>query len=94
MASQEAGLIGQGLRVQVVGGGCAGFSYELVFEEKPKPNDKVFELHGVTLYIDPFSYQYLEGTEVDYVVTDHGGGFKFKNPNVKTTCGCGSSFSS
>lgn len=90
--SAAEGLTGQGLRLRVVGGGCAGFSYDLYFEEKPNPNDKIFELHGVRLYVDPFSYQYLDGTEVDYVEGLQGSGFKFMNPNVKSTCGCGSSF--
>ncbi|MBI2896343.1 MAG: iron-sulfur cluster insertion protein ErpA [Deltaproteobacteria bacterium] len=90
--SEAEGLTGQGLRLRVVGGGCAGFSYDLYFEEKPAANDKVFELHGVRLYVDPFSYQYLDGTEVDYVEGLQGSGFKFMNPNVKSTCGCGSSF--
>ena len=97
--SAEEKLSGQGLRLRVVGGGCAGFSYDLYFEETPAPNDRIFEVHGIKLYVDPFSYQYLDGTEVDYVeILDaqgklQQGGFKFQNPNVKSTCGCGSSFS-
>jgi iron-sulfur cluster insertion protein len=91
--SEQEGLAGQGLRLRVVGGGCSGFSYDLYFEEAPAANDKIFELHGVKLYVDPFSYQYLDGTEVDYVEGLQGSGFKFMNPNVKSTCGCGSSFS-
>lgn len=81
------------LRLRVVGGGCAGFSYDLYFEDKPTDMDETFEDKGIKLYVDPLSYQYLEGTEIDYVEGLHGSGFKFGNPNVKSTCGCGSSFS-
>src|SRR5262249_26502576 len=86
-------LQGQGLRLKVIGGGCAGFSYDLYFEDKPTDGDEQFEDKGVKLYVDFISYQYLEGTEIDYVEGLHGSGFKFSNPNVKATCGCGSSFS-
>jgi len=80
------------LRVKVMGGGCAGFQYDLYFEEAPTDMDERFESHGVDLYVDPLSYQYLDGTEIDYVDGAHGSGFKFTNPNVTGTCGCGSSF--
>jgi iron-sulfur cluster insertion protein len=86
-------LLGQGLRLRVIGGGCAGFSYDLYFEDKPTDMDEQFEEKGVKLFIDPLSFQYLDGTEIDYVEGLHGAGFKFGNPNVKATCGCGSSFS-
>ena len=92
IADAEA-LHGQGLRLRVVGGGCSGFSYDLYFEDKPTDMDETFECNGVQLFVDPLSYQYLEGTEIDYVEGLHGSGFKFGNPNVKGTCGCGSSFS-
>ncbi len=92
IADAEA-LGGQGLRLRVVGGGCAGFSYDLYFEDKIGDMDEQFESNGVKLYIDPMSYQYLEGTEIDYVEGLHGAGFKFNNPNSKGSCGCGSSFS-
>jgi iron-sulfur cluster insertion protein len=92
IASAE-GLEGQGLRLRVVGGGCSGFSYDLYFEDKPTDMDETFESLGVQLYCDPLSYQYLDNTEIDYVEGLHGSGFKFNNPNVKGTCGCGSSFS-
>jgi len=92
IASAE-GLAGQGLRLRVVGGGCSGFTYDLYFEDAPTDMDEQFESHGVRLYVDPLSYQYLESTEIDYVEGLHGSGFKFNNPNVKGTCGCGSSFS-
>src|SRR6185436_6079154 len=86
-------LAGQGLRLRVIGGGCAGFSYDLYFEDKPTEFDEQFEDRGIKLYIDPLSFQYLDGTEIDYVEGLHGSGFKFSNPSVKSTCGCGSSFS-
>jgi iron-sulfur cluster insertion protein len=90
--SKAEGLEGQGLRLRVVGGGCAGFQYDLYFEDKPTDLDEQFESHGVKLFVDPLSYQYLDGTEIDYVEGAHGSGFKFGNPNVSGTCGCGSSF--
>ena len=86
-------LDGQGLRLRVVGGGCAGFSYDLYFEDKVGELDEEYESLGVKLYVDPLSHQYLESTEIDYVEGVHGSGFKFNNPTVKGTCGCGSSFS-
>jgi iron-sulfur cluster insertion protein len=90
--SQAEGLAGQGLRLRVIGGGCAGFQYDLYFEEKPTDMDERFESNGVALFVDPLSYQYLDQTEIDYVESAHGSGFKFQNPNVTSTCGCGSSF--
>lgn len=92
IAEAEA-LQGQGLRLRVVGGGCSGFSYDLYFEDNPTDMDETFTSNGVQLYVDPLSFQYLDGTEIDYVETLHGSGFKFNNPNIKGTCGCGSSFS-
>ena len=80
------------LRLRVVGGGCAGFSYDLYFDE-PAEVDRQFEVQGVKCIVDEMSLMYLVGTEVDYVEGLQGAGFKFQNPNVKSTCGCGSSFS-
>jgi iron-sulfur cluster insertion protein len=91
--AREESLEGQGLRLRVIGGGCAGFNYDLYFEDAPTSMDEAFEDKGIKLYIDPLSFQYLDGTEIDYVETLHGAGFKFANPNVTSTCGCGSSFS-
>jgi iron-sulfur cluster insertion protein len=85
-------LEGQGLRLQVKGGGCSGFQYDLYFDEKPSDLDQVVDSFGIPLFIDPLSIQYLEGTQIDYVEGLSGAGFKFENPNVKGTCGCGSSF--
>jgi iron-sulfur cluster assembly accessory protein len=80
------------LRLKVQGGGCSGFSYDLYFDQQQEI-DHAFESHGVKLICDQMSLMYLMGTEVDYVEGLHGAGFKFNNPNVKSTCGCGSSFS-
>ena len=79
------------LRLRVVGGGCAGFSYDLYFDE-PTAMDKRFAIHDVDIVVDQMSLMYLVGTEIDYVEGLAGAGFKFNNPNVKSTCGCGSSF--
>ena len=82
-----------GLRVGVVGGGCSGFSYSMSFENQAGVMDKVFDFDGLKVYVDATSLMYLTGAIVDYVETLEGAGFKFENPNVKSTCGCGSSFS-
>lgn len=87
------GLHGQGLRLRVIGGGCSGFSYDLYFEDQIGEMDEEFESRGVKLYVDPLSFQYLEGTEIDYVEELHASGFKFNNPKASGSCGCGSSFS-
>ena len=85
---------GSGLRVFVQGGGCSGFQYGLMIEENGVgAGDQVFESHGIKLFVDPISVQYLKGAEVDFVDTVTGGGFTIKNPQAKSTCGCGSSFS-
>ncbi len=81
-----------GLRLRVVGGGCAGFSYDLYFDS-PTEVDQQFAVAGVKVVVDEMSLMYLVGTEIDYVEGLSGAGFKFNNPNVKSTCGCGSSFS-
>jgi iron-sulfur cluster assembly accessory protein len=82
-----------GLRVGVVGGGCSGFSYSMQFENGAGAMDKTFEFGDLKVYIDATSLMYLQGAIVDYVESLEGAGFKFENPNVKSTCGCGSSFS-
>lgn len=81
-----------GLRVSVVGGGCSGFSYQMNFENQSNGIDKVFEFEGLKVFVDQASLLYLKGTKIDYIETLEGAGFKFENPNVKSTCGCGSSF--
>jgi len=82
-----------GLRISVVGGGCSGFSYSMAFENTPGMLDKTYKFGDLQLFIDQASLLYLDGVQVDYVETLEGSGFKFNNPNVKSTCGCGSSFS-
>jgi iron-sulfur cluster insertion protein len=83
---------GYALRLKVLGGGCSGFAYDLYFDQ-PQDIDQTFESNGVKMLCDQMSLMYLMGTEVDYVESLQGSGFKFSNPNVKSTCGCGSSFS-
>jgi len=82
-----------GLRISVVGGGCSGFSYSMAFENAPGMLDKTYTYDGLKVFVDQASMLYLDGAEVDYVETLEGSGFKFNNPHVKSTCGCGSSFS-
>jgi iron-sulfur cluster assembly accessory protein len=81
------------LRVAVVGGGCSGFSYHMAFDNAENPSDNVYEFEGLKVLVDQMSEMYLDGVQIDYIETIEGAGFKFNNPNVKSTCGCGSSFS-
>ena len=81
------------LRVFVSGGGCSGFQYGFTFDEVCNEDDTILEKSGVTLLIDPMSYQYLVGAEIDYSEGLEGAQFVIKNPNATSTCGCGSSFS-
>jgi len=81
-----------GLRLSVKGGGCSGFSYVLGFDEKAKETDRVFESHGVSIYVDPKSLFYISGTVLDFSDGLNGKGFVFSNPQAARTCGCGSSF--
>jgi iron-sulfur cluster insertion protein len=81
------------LRVFVTGGGCSGFQYGFTFDEEIAEDDTRMEKNGVTLLIDPMSYQYLVGAEIDYQEGLEGAQFVIKNPNATSTCGCGSSFS-
>ncbi|MDE2196213.1 MAG: iron-sulfur cluster insertion protein ErpA [Gammaproteobacteria bacterium] len=81
------------LRVFVSGGGCSGFQYGFTFDEKVEEGDTRVENEGVTLLVDPMSYQYLMGAEIDYTESLEGAQFIIRNPNAATTCGCGSSFS-
>ena len=81
------------LRVFVSGGGCSGFQYGFTFDEVTNEDDTALEKNGVTLLIDPMSYQYLVGAEIDYSEGLEGAQFVIKNPNATSTCGCGSSFS-
>jgi len=81
------------LRVFVSGGGCSGFQYGFTFDEVQNDDDTAMQKNGVTLLIDPMSYQYLVGAEIDYSEGVEGAQFVIKNPNATSTCGCGSSFS-
>jgi len=81
-----------GLRVAVLPGGCSGFQYGLNIEDEPETDDEVLDLQGVKIFVDPFSAQYLDGVEIDYVTSFMGQGFTFRNPNASGGCGCGSSF--
>ena len=81
-----------GLRVGVVGGGCSGFQYSMSFENGPGMMDKTFSFDDMKVFVDATSLMYLKGVIVDYIETLEGAGFKFETPNVKSTCGCGSSF--
>jgi iron-sulfur cluster assembly accessory protein len=92
-AIKEDGQEGDGLRVSVVGGGCSGYQYNLDFEKEERMGDAVLEYGDTKLFIDPVSAGYLMGTTLDYVSGLNGTGFKFINPNVNRTCGCGKSFS-
>ncbi len=89
---QQNGRPEAGLRVRVVGGGCSGFQYQLALDDTASEDDEVFEKDGVKLFIDPRSYLYLDGTEIDYVEDIMGSGFRFNNPNSTGSCGCGESF--
>jgi len=92
-AMTQEGLDGHGIRVGVVGGGCAGFQYSMDFENEAKDGDLTFEQEGIRVFVDPMSSMYLQGVTIDYVQGLQGAGFKFENPNARNTCGCGSSFS-
>jgi iron-sulfur cluster insertion protein len=81
------------LRVFITGGGCSGFQYGFTFDEAVNEGDTVIEKSGVTLLVDPMSFQYLVGAEIDYSEGLEGAHFVIRNPNATTTCGCGSSFS-
>ena len=80
-----------GLRVSVMPGGCSGFKYGLVIEDKGADDDLVLDHEGFKVFVDPFSAQYLSGTTIDYVSSMQGSGFTFKNPNQTGECGCGES---
>lgn len=90
MATQDP--IPAGLRIGVVGGGCSGFQYSMSFENAAGMMDKTLDFDGLKVFVDPTSIMYLDGCTVDYVETIEAAGFKFDNPSVKSTCGCGSSF--
>ena len=90
--AREEGNAALMLRVYITGGGCSGFQYGFEFDENREADDIAVEREGVTLLVDPLSLQYLQGAEVDYTENLQGAQFTIRNPNAKTTCGCGSSF--
>ena len=90
---EEEGNPALKLRVFVTGGGCSGFQYGFTFDEEVAEDDTTMEKNGVQLLIDPMSYQYLVGAEIDYTDGLEGSQFVIRNPNASSTCGCGSSFS-
>jgi iron-sulfur cluster assembly accessory protein len=92
MSSEEDLPETAGLRVRVVPGGCSGFQYSLNIEEESRQGDFILNEHGVRLFVDMFSAQYLNGVQIDYVSGVMGSGFTFTNPNATGSCGCGTSF--
>ena len=91
--AEQSGMPDANLRVAVKGGGCAGMTYVLDLVNEPSENDQIIEEHGMELYVDRKSYIFLAGTVLEYSGGLNGKGFVFNNPNAKTTCGCGTSFS-
>ncbi|HUQ01976.1 MAG TPA: iron-sulfur cluster assembly accessory protein [Kofleriaceae bacterium] len=87
----KRGTAGAAIRVGIRGGGCTGFTYVFEWADEPRPTDKVFSAHGVTVVTDPKSFVYLRGMQLDFVRGMMGHGFKFNNPNAKGACGCGES---
>ena len=92
LMQQQGTPEGGGVRMKVVGGGCSGMSYQLAMEGVPSPADKVFESHGVKVFLDPTSALFVTGTEIDWQESLMGAAFAFRNPMAKGTCGCGTSF--
>ena len=91
-AMKDMGKEGEGLKILVQPGGCAGFQYGLVFQKAPEEGDEVIEQQGVKIYVRGEMAPLLDGMTIDYVQTLMGGGFKIDNPNATSTCGCGQSF--
>ena len=89
---EAEGKAGHGLRLAVTAGGCSGYNYGLYFEESANPEDKVFSADGFDVFVDPQSYPVIAGTEIDFVDTLEGSGFKINNPKAMSMCGCGKSF--
>jgi iron-sulfur cluster assembly accessory protein len=90
---EKEGALGHGLRVAIVPGGCSGYEYSMEFKEAPAAGDEVFEVDGLTVYVDGASVEKLTGTVLDFVDGLHGAGLQFRNPQAVHACGCGSSFS-
>ena len=83
---------GTGIRIAVTGGGCSGFHYQMILNKEPKADDKILDIEGLRVFVDPRSSLYLNGTVIDYIDDPKGSGFKFDNPNAKASCGYGESF--
>jgi iron-sulfur cluster assembly accessory protein len=92
-AQAENGISGYGLRVQIVGGGCEGFLYDLLYVDAPEADDRVFETEGQRIFVDARSLTVLDGLVIDHGQTPYGAGFLFANPRAQARCGCGASFS-
>jgi iron-sulfur cluster insertion protein len=90
---EAEGIEHNSVRVKVLGGGCAGFTHDMTFDDQVGDMDEIIEIDGIKIIVDMISLSYIEGVEIDYVDSPIGAGFKFINPNVKGTCGCGSSVS-
>ena len=93
MSAEAVPAESAGLRVAVMPGGCSGFKYSLLIEDKPADDDLILSQDGYRVFVDPFSAQYVNNVTIDYVTSMQGSGFTFKNPNATGGCGCGSSFS-
>lgn len=93
VARREKSTPASGIRVGIKGGGCSGLSYVIEFCDAPRAKDRLFEVDGAKIYVDPKSLVYLNGTTLDFVETFQQKGFKFVNPQVRSECGCGESFS-
>lgn len=91
-ALDARGLQGFGLKLQIVGGGCEGFLYDLLYVDGPEPEDEVYESQGVRLYVDPKALRAVEGLVIDHKRTRFGEGFTFENPRAASRCSCGASF--
>jgi iron-sulfur cluster assembly accessory protein len=91
-ALDARGLHGFGLKVQVVGGGCEGFLYDLLYVDGPEPGDAVFESGGVPIYVDARTLPAVDGLRIDHARTPYGEGFTFENPRAASRCSCGASF--
>jgi iron-sulfur cluster assembly protein len=88
----ERGTPEMGLRLAVQGGGCSGLSYKMDFAKEPEKTDKILEFHGLQVFVDPKSFLFLNGIELDFNSGISNHGFQFRNPNAKSSCGCGESF--
>jgi iron-sulfur cluster assembly protein len=81
-----------GLRIAIIGGGCSGFQYQMTLDKESQEDDKIIDMEGIKVFVDPKSLLYLNGTKIDYVDGANGSGFVFDNPNARLSCGCGETF--